>query len=411
MADSDQLQVDHDSLVPLHSQLLRQLRNLIFSGQWRPGTRLPSENQLHRHLNISRSTVRQAFSDARHEGLIERIPGRGTFVAEPAPEGRQKRLIAFIISDFESEREWELLKGVEAAASSNGCHVVFYNTRGSCREERRVLGQLSAQNFSGALLWSCVDARDGSGKRSYDDVNLPPLVLMDRDSPALTGDVVSSDNYGGASLALGHLLALGHRRIVCVTHEMAGLTTVAERIQGYRDALQAACAADDKVWVMPTRVELTTERALQLGNDPDSPPMRYLMERLEQDRPTAVFAINDLLALLVLRAAQALDFRIPQELSVVGFDNVEFSALMATPLTTVAQDFHTIGRRSFELLLERMDGVSAAPRTLRIPVALRERATTARLADRQDLIERPVQVLQGGETLKTTDELPKSRTR
>ena len=387
MDDSVELQVDHDSLVPLHTQLQRQLRNLIFSGQWKPGTRLPSENQLHRQLNISRSTVRQAFSEARHEGLIERIPGRGTFVAEPAPESRQKRLVAFIISDFESEREWELLKGVEAAASSNDCHVVFYNTRGSCREERRVLGQLSAQGFSGALLWSCVNARDEGASRDLDGVGLPPLVLMDRDSPALTGDVVTSDNYGGASLALGHMLALGHRRIVCVTHEMAGLTTVAERIQGYRDALQATCAAEGNVWVMPTRDELTTERALQLGNNPASPPMRYLMERLGEERPTAVFAINDLLALLVLRAAQALQIQVPDELSVVGFDNVEFSALMATPLTTVAQDFQTIGRSSFELLLERMDGISVTPRTLRVPVALQVRGTTGRPADppRSDL--------------------------
>ncbi|MCY3947369.1 MAG: GntR family transcriptional regulator [Anaerolineaceae bacterium] len=387
MADSDQLQVDHDSLVPLHTQLQRQLRNLIVSGQWKPGTRLPSENQLHRNLNISRSTVRQAFSEARHEGLIERIPGRGTFVAEPAPESRQKRLVAFIISDFESEREWELLKGVEAAASSNECHVVFYNTRGSCREERRVLGQLSAQQFSGALLWSCVDARDEGAGRSLDGASLPPLVLMDRDSPALTGDVVTSDNYGGASLALGHMLALGHRRIVCVTHEMAALTTVAERIQGYQDALQATCDAEGKVWVMPTRVELSTERALQLGNDPASPPMRYLMERLGEERPTAIFAINDLLALLVLRAAQALQIQVPDELSVVGFDNVEFSALMATPLTTVAQDFQTIGRSSFELLLERMEGISVPPRTLRVPVTLQVRGTTGRPADppRSDL--------------------------
>ncbi|MCY4524976.1 MAG: GntR family transcriptional regulator [Anaerolineaceae bacterium] len=387
MADSSELQVDHNSLVPLHTQLQRQLRNLVFSGKWAPGTRLPSENQLHRHLNISRSTVRQAFSDPRHEGLIERIPGRGTFVAEIAPEGRQKRLIAFIISDFESEREWELLKGVEATASSNECHVVFYNTRHSCREERRVLGQLSAQNISGALLWSCVDARDGNGSGSYDDISLPPMVMMDRDSPALTGDVVTSDNYGGASLALCHLLALGHRNIVCVTHEMAGLTTVAERIQGYCDALQATCGTEGNVWTMPTGAELSTEEALNLGNDPDSPPMRFLMERLLEERPTAVFAINDLVALLILRAAQALNFRVPDDLSVVGFDNVEFSALMATPLTTVAQDFHTIGRRSFEMLLERMDGISVAPRTVRIPVALCERATTAKLADHQDLID------------------------
>ena len=386
MADLGDLRVDHDSLVPLHTQLQRQLRNLIVSGQWAPGSRLPSENQLHRELNISRSTVRQAFSESQHEGLIERIPGRGTFVADPAPDGRQKRLIAFIISDFDSEREWELLKGAEAAARRNDCHVVFYNTHHSCREERRVLSQLPSQNISGALLWSCADAEDGSAAQAYDVGSLPPLVMMDREAPALPGDLVTSDNHGGASLALSHLLALGHRHIVCVTHDRVGLSTVAERIRGYQDALQASGEMEGSVWAMPTGAELSTEKALQLGNDPDSAAMQFLTQRLAAEKPTALFAINDLVALLVLRAAQAIRLRVPQDLSVVGYDNVEFSALMATPLTTIAQDFHSIGRRSFELLLERMDGVDVPPRTLRIPVALRERATTARLADQPDLI-------------------------
>lgn len=386
MADLGDLNVDHDSLVPLHTQLQRQLRNLIVSGQWASGSRLPSENQLHRELNISRSTVRQAFRELQHEGLIERIPGRGTFVADPAPDGRQKRLIAFIISDFDSEREWELLKGAEAAARRNDCHVVFYNTRHSCREERRVLSQLLSQNISGALLWSCADAEDADAARAHDLDGLPPLVMMDRDSPAHPGDLVTSDNHGGATLALSHLLALGHRHIVCVTHDRVGLSTVAERIRGYQDALQASGEMEGSVWAMPTGAELSTEKALQLGNDPESEAMQFLTQRLAEEKPTALFAINDLVALLVLRAAQAIRLRVPQDLSVVGYDNIEFSALMATPMTTIAQDFHTIGRRSFELLLERMDGADVPPRTLRIPVALRERATTARLADQPDLM-------------------------
>ena len=114
--------------------------------------------------------------------------------------------------------------------------------------------------------------------------------------------------------------------------------------------------------------------------------MRCLTRRLGRERPTALFAVNDLVALLALRAAQAMQLRVPQDLSVVGYDNIEFSAFMATPLTTVAQDFHAIGRSSLELLLERMDGATPPARTVRIPVALCERATTARLADQPDLI-------------------------
>ena len=384
MTDFSELKVDHDSLMPLHTQLHRQLRSLIDSGRWAPGSRLPSENQLQRDLNISRSTVRQAFSEAQHEGLIERIPGRGTFVAEPTRAGRQKRLIAFIISDFESEREWELLNGAESAARVNDCHLVFYNTRHNCREEHRVLSQLVQQNIGGALLWS--SAPPASDRLAYYDVTLPPLVMMDRDTPSLPTDFVTSDNRGGAALALRHLLALGHRRIVCLTHDVVGLLPVAERIQGYSDTLLAAGEEPAPAWVLPTDAELSPASALRLGDDPESPPMRYLIRRLETERPTALFAVNDLVALLALRAAQALQLEVPDDLSVIGFDDVEFSAFMAPPLTTVAQDFHAIGRRSFELLLERMNGAAPPARTVRIPVALRERATTGRLADQHDLI-------------------------
>ena len=394
MTEADELKVDQNSRVPLHVQLQRQLRSLIASGRWERGRRLPSENQLQRNLGISRNTVRQAFNEMQHEGLIERIPGRGTYVAEPAPGGRQKRLIAFIISDFESEREWELLNGAESAARGNDCDVVFYNTRHNCQEERRVLGQLAGQNISGALLWSC--APPAASPDEYEGVSLPPLVMMDRDTPALPTDCVTSDNHGGASLATRHLLALGHRRIVCVSHDVVGLLPVAERIQGYRDTMRAAGEKAAPAWVLPTEAELSPDSALALGEDIDSAPMRYLMRRMQKERPTALFAVNDLVALVALRAARALQLRVPEDLSLIGFDDVEFSAFIAPPLTTIAQDFHAIGRRSFELLLERMDGAGPPARVERIPVALRERATTVRPADPCDLIPLSSQSLAGG---------------
>ncbi len=79
------ISVDPNSTIPLHMQLLHQLRHLILSGQWSPGSRILSETELRRQLNISRSTIRQAFRNAKSEGLIERVPGKGTFVArQPA---------------------------------------------------------------------------------------------------------------------------------------------------------------------------------------------------------------------------------------------------------------------------------------------------------------------------------------
>lgn len=398
MTEPDEIKVDHDSLVPLHIQLERQLRSRIATGHWAPGSRLPSENQLQRDLHISRNTVRQAFNEVQHEGLIERIPGKGTFVTAPAAgAGQQQRLVAFIISDFESEREWELLNGAECAARSNDCHIVFYNTRHSAREEQRVLNQLVQQNFSGALLWSCAPPLPAAAARAWVGASLPPLVMMDRDTPALPGDFVTSDNHGGAGLATRHLLAQGHRHIVCLSHDVVRLTPVAERIQGHRDALRAAGQEAAPAWVLPTDTELSPASALKMGEDRESPPMRYLIRRLQQEQPTALFAVNDLVALLALHAAQALQLRVPQDLSIIGFDDVEFSAFIAPPLTTIAQDFHAIGRRSFELLLERMDSTELPARTVRVPVTLRRRATTSSPAEQPALNPLSSQTLSGGD--------------
>src|SRR5262245_38773704 len=99
-----------DSVISLHAQLHSQLRHLILSGRWKAGSRIPSENELTTHLNVSRSTVRLALQKAEIEGLIERTAGRGTFVAY-TPENRENRLIAFVTYGFDAESHLLLLKG------------------------------------------------------------------------------------------------------------------------------------------------------------------------------------------------------------------------------------------------------------------------------------------------------------
>ena len=374
------LSVDHDSAVPLHTQLQRQFRELIHSGHWLPGSRLPSESQLQQNLNISRNTVRQALQDLVNEGLVERIPGRGTFVARVFPRRQNDRLIALVTSEFESELD--LLIGAEQVSREKDCFLVFYNHRGNYREEWRILSQLEQQNVSGVLLWSSLPPGAASVSRLAPDFPLPPLVMVDRNTPGLPTDFITSDNVAGGGLAVRHLQQLGHRRIVCLTHDVDDILTVAERIRGYRAAMEAAGdAALASTWILPTGGELSLEDSQALSQDLDNPAMLTLMERLRQERPGAIFAINDNVALLVLRATQALGWQVPGDLSVVGFDNVDFGSLFTPPLTTVGQDFRAIGRQGMELLLERMEDPSLPPRTLRVPVTLYERATTGRSPD------------------------------
>lgn len=380
MASLQDLDVDHDSAVPLHLQLQRRLRGLISSGQWPPGTRLPSENRIQRELNISRNTVRQALGELENESLIDRIPGRGTFVTMELPRQQSRGLVSIVVGDFESQLD--MLSGAEKAARDSDFLFIFSNHHGNYQEEQRILSQLTRQEVSGALLWSCAPAGESAPAPEYRSASLPPLVMLDRDTPGLECDFVTSDNVAGAGMAVRHLQQLGHRHIVCVSHDVEDLLPVAERIQGYHEAMEVAGnAAVADTWVLPTGGELSLVETLRLCYDPDNVTMHLLRQWLTDDRPEAIFAINDHVALLVLRAAQSLGWRVPGALSVIGYDNVDYGSAFTPPLTTVAQDYWMMGRRAMEMLLERIDGLNAPPRKLRIPVTLLVRGTTGRKTD------------------------------
>ncbi len=381
MTSHHELSINHNSAVPLHTQLRRQFRSRIVSGRWAPGTRLPSESRLQRELNVSRNTVRQALREMESEGLIERIPGRGTFVARELPREQERCLVAIVISSFDSQLD--VLSGAERVARDNECLFVFYNHQGNYHEERRILARLVEQGVSGVLLWSCAPTGTPLPSLQGQGASLLPVVMLDRNPSGLPADFVTSDNVAGGGMAVRHLQQLGHRRIVCLSHDRDDLVPVDERIQGYRAAMATAGHAESAAtWILPTGGELTLPATLRTSNNPESITMRTLGRRLQEERPEAIFAINDHMALLALRAAQGLGLRVPGDLSIVGYDNADYGAAFTPPLTTVEQSYETMGRRAMELLLERIAGLTAPPHTVRVPVTLYERATAGRPAGR-----------------------------
>jgi LacI family transcriptional regulator len=154
---------------------------------------------------------------------------------------------------------------------------------------------------------------------------------------------IDSDNLRGGRLATGHLLDLGHRRIAMLTGR-PDLQSAQLREEGYRQAMAAAgVPVDEKlVAVGAYDPEIAVDAALELLTGPD--------------RPTAVFAANDLSAIATIEAATRLGLRVPDDLSVVGFDNVPESALCVPPLTTVDQPIRKMGQRAVELLVSLIRG-------------------------------------------------------
>jgi DNA-binding LacI/PurR family transcriptional regulator len=378
--DVTDIKILEEGFYSLHVQLYQNLRRLIYTGHWPANSLVPSEQLIAKHLKISRSTVRLGLQRAELEGLIRRVPGRGTFVAYSRQNVYQSGSIAFI-TPHQPVSEWGaiILNGAEGIARARG-YRLLYCRRNEDQREVQLLQELQAENIAGILLWPEAKlALPQDEIESYRQLQVP-VVLMDRTIEGVDYDCVTSENYAGASMLMQHLVELGHRHIVFLTHRCTDLLTVSERFRAYEDVMCHANLSPSRPWLIGDGFRETDERLLF---DPGSNAaaveimqiIRYLQETTPH--PTAIFALNDIIAVLAIRAMTLLGIPVPDELSIAGFDDMTFTACLSIPLTTVAQDTMAIGSRAAQLLINRIEGWNSPTTMELIPTQLKVRLSTA----------------------------------
>jgi len=375
----------------LHIQLMTYFRERILDGRLRAGTRLPGDGELAAQYQISRDTVRQALALLVNEGLIERVQGRGTFVSQPPSNSspvtqlKQKQIGLVLNRTLRTQVNMNLLVGVEQAAKSHGYSISFTYSEGNQEQQARDIARLRANHVLGMIIYLTGDSTHDASIQQLQADHVP-LVLIDRYIPGLSIDYVGLDNTSGGYRATEHLLILGHRRIgfVFSYEETLQTTSVYERWQGYCKALQKYGIPYDETLVVPDLDPCYQAAEWPVGSAPnDETPVvpdfkqlqtgtyEGLVEFLERpDRPDAIFAVNDYVALDVMQAAKAIHLRIPEDLAVVGFDDMGFAAHVHPPLTTIMQPFIDIGLRAGALLISRIEGIVGAPKHIELPTNL-----------------------------------------
>ncbi len=366
--------VSKDSSLPLHRQLLNELRHAILSGKLKPHERLPGEIELAEQLGISRETVRRAWQSAQEEDLIYKVPGKGTYVSEPQPTQSTMMVVGFLIPEFRSTFDSHLLSGAEGVLRKHGYRLLFAHTDRKVSEENRLLAEMCSEGAVGFLIWPAMG--DAKGRFLAEPQNCSvPAVLMDRPIPGLALPCVSSRNYMGGRLAVEHLLELGHRRIAFLARPHLELWPVAERLRAYQDAMREAGVEPLPPLLIGAPRELSAYEAYTQINTDEISRIAEILKR--PDRPTAIFAMNDWMALKALHAAERVGLRVPDDLSLVGFDNLELAEHLDPPLTTVAQDPMMIGAEAARRLVALINGESVGDVMTLIPTRLVVRASTA----------------------------------
>jgi LacI family transcriptional regulator len=263
-------------------------------------------------------------------------------------------VIGILVAEFEPFSA-ELLKGASGALGDRGYELLAYtggDHGGSIGWERRSLSRLGGTLIDGAIIVT---------PTVLDTSSSIPVVAIDPHTGPSELPTVDSDNFAGAVLATEYLLGLGHRRIAMLGGR-PDLESARLREGGFRHAMAAAGVPVDEGLVRNGGYRPETA---------DAPANEVLTAA---DPPTAVFAANDLSAIRTMEVAVSLGLRVPDDVSVIGFDNVPESALAVPPLTTISQPLREMGAAALTLLIDLLEG--AEPVThVRLPTKLVERAS------------------------------------
>jgi LacI family transcriptional regulator len=312
---------------------------------------------------VSVATVSKVINDrygvaehtsARVRTVIDEL-GYTSSLGAQSLRSRRSNVIAILAADIEAFNA-ELLKGAAQAIRASGYDLVVFSDCGLREDqvgwERRSLARVNALT-DGAILVT---------PSSVDVPSARPLVAVDHNARSATLPTVDSDNLSGAVSATEHLIGLGHRRIGFLAGR-PDLESARLREQGYRRALEAAGIAFDA-----NLVRVGGYRA-----DTAEGAARELLEL--ESRPTAIFAANDTSAIETIAVARSLGLTVPDDLSVVGFDNVPESALCEPPLTTVDQSVQRMGREAVQMLIRLIEDPSRPPEQVILPTRLVERGS------------------------------------
>ena len=256
-------------------------------------------------------------------------------------------VLGLIISDIANPFFISVVRGVEDTAYAHNMSVVLCNTDEDLVRQQIYLRVMQAEHVAGLIISPANVDEDFSGLKRLGI----PVILLDRQTDKLVTDAVVVDNVAGACDAVRHLIGLGYERIGIVGGT-PHLTTGRQRTEGYRKALHDAGIRID-------------ERLVKHGDFKTDSGYRLTNELLQLPQPPrAIFVANNLMTLGALRAIREQGVRVPEEVALVGFDDMPWSSELCPPLTAVSQPTYELGQETVHLLLRRLADPNAPIRTV-----------------------------------------------
>jgi LacI family transcriptional regulator len=319
-------------------------------------------NDVAEHANVSKATVSHVINNTRFVAdetrsrvmqVITDLGYQPSMVARSLTTNRTGT-IGIIVSDVANNFFGDVLKGIEDIFRPYSISLMVCNTDEILEREDHYIDLLLGQRVDGIIAAATSQKWDVLGKAESLHT---PLVVVDRAYEGLAGPYVGVKNAEGARMGVRHLIEAGYRSIGILAG-FQRLSTMRERLSGFRQGLDENGIALPEAWCIPSplSIEAGREAALKLLRLPD--------------RPRAIFINNNLLSLGTLQAVQELGLSCPQDVALIGFDDPPWAAVSCPPLTVIRQPSRQVGRVAAQVLLDLMDGQAPAESHLQLDCEL-----------------------------------------
>jgi len=328
-------------------------------------------------LGISRTTVsrvltgqaaRYRISEATREQVLQTAMEMG-YVPDQLARGlrtRRTNTIGLVIPDISNPFFSTIARNIESQARKAGCSIILSDSQEDTQLEIESLRVLQGRKVDGLII--CPVGEEYAHLKPITESGLP-MVIVDRYFPEIECPYVVSDNYHGAMQAVGHFFEMGHRRVAFIQGRI-DTSVNKDRVRGYRDAHDEAGLIVDENLIVG---DSFGKRNGYIG-------AKLLLTR--DPRPTAIFCASNLISLGAMSALQEEGLSIPDDVSLISFDEQPYSEYLATPMTTVAQQTSEVGEIAFKLLQSQIkNGYDGKGEGIVLPTELVFRQSVSRLKE------------------------------
>ncbi|WP_297820540.1 GntR family transcriptional regulator [uncultured Lactobacillus sp.] len=334
-----------------YEKVKKNLIDKIESGIYKVGEKLPTESELMKTYQVSRYTIRRAAGELENKHYIYRIQGGGMYV-DDWKKAKSKRvvdtkMIGIVTTHLADYIFPRIISGIDRVLSQNGYSLILSNTHNNPQEERKALKRMLDNNVAGLIIeptQSALPNKNLDLYRRIQENGIPALLINSHTSDPIDMPYLEVDDLLAEEQITNYLIGLGHKKILGMfqVDDMQGVN----RLKGYLNAYMQH----------PTISYLSQSIMYQSTEDMDPIFQKAIMALQGPDRPTAIVCYNDELAIRMMNIVKSLDLKIPEDISIVGFDNYILGKYITPRLTTVDHPKERMGVDAANMIIKMING-------------------------------------------------------